>query len=259
LFASFSDSNLLVANGGLLLHPLGFNLDSYKTVFEYPMVTSGYINTMFIVLVGVSINILMTSLGAYFLTKKDIMLQKILMKLIIFTMFFSGGLIPFYLTVNGMGLRNSLWSLIIPFAVNTFNLIIMRTAFAALPDCLAESAEIEGANDFIILFKIMIPMAKATIAVILLYYLVQHWNSWFYATIFISERSMMPIQVILRSILIDNDTQSLGGATMGGDKPQIAETIKHAVVIVATLPILAIYPFLQKYFVQGVMIGAVKG
>ena len=184
------------------------------------------------------------------------MLRGVVMKLIVVTMFFSGGLIPFYLTVNGLGLSNSLFSVILPFAVNTFNLIIMRTSFSEIPDSLIEAAEMEGANDFTILFRIVIPVSKATMAVIALYYLVQHWNAWFYASIFIDKRELLPFQVILREILIQNSTDNMKNA---GDSENMYEVIKYAVIVVGTVPILIVYPFLQKYFVKGVMIGSVKG
>jgi putative aldouronate transport system permease protein len=181
------------------------------------------------------------------------------MVLIVFTMYFSGGLIPMYLTVRGVGLYNSLFSQIFPTAINTTNLIIMLTAFNAVPASLEESAKIDGANHFLILFRIIIPVTLATIAVMVLYYAVGHWNSWFNAMIFIRDRERFPLQLILREVLILGSTESM---TLGSDVGAIAfaqETIKNAIVIVATLPILFLYPFLQRYFVKGVMIGSIKG
>jgi len=258
LFASFSDPNILVGSGGLLLYPLGFNIDSYIEVFKFPMVTRGYLNTINIVFISLVINITMTSFGAYALSRKDMPFMATVTKLIVFTMFFSGGLIPFFLVVRGVGLYNSIFSVIIPFSINTFNLIILKTAFEAMPQSIIESAQIDGANDFTILFRIVMPVSMATISVLILYYMVQHWNSWFHATLFISNRNLQPLQVFLREVLIQN-TASASGSSMRLDKPQMSETIKYATVIVATLPLLVIYPFLQKFFTKGVMIGGVKG
>jgi putative aldouronate transport system permease protein len=181
------------------------------------------------------------------------------MIMIVVTMYFNGGLIPFYLTVKALHLDNSYLALIFPVAINTFNLIIMRTSFASIPDSLEESARIDGASHFNILFRIIIPLSKATIAVMILYYSVGHWNSWFNAMIFIRKRELFPLQLILREILIQNDTSNMSIGVDAMDRESVAESIKYAIIIVATLPILTIYPFLQKYFVKGVMIGAVKG
>ncbi len=259
LFASVSDAAALISHRGLLLKPIGFNINAYRMVFRDPLVINSYYNTIIIVVVGVSINILLTSLGAYVLSRKDVYFKKMIMMFIVFTMFFSGGLIPLYLTVKSVGLYNSLWALIIPTAVNTFNLIIMRTSFMAIPDSMEESATIDGANHIIILFRIILPLSLPVIAVMVLYYGVEHWNAWFNAMIFIKDRSLYPLQLLLREILVQNDTNSM---TMGVDmqeQNQVSESIRYAVIIVATLPVLLLYPLLQKYFVKGVMIGALKG
>jgi putative aldouronate transport system permease protein len=259
LFASLSKPNEYMAHQGILLRPLGFTLGSYKAVLKNPMIAIGYRNTIFVVVVGIGLNIFMTALGAYVLSRKGLMLKGFLMFFIVFTMFFSGGLIPFYFTVKELGLDNKLWALIIPGAISTYNLIIMRTAFNAVPDSLEESAKLDGASHYTILFKIMIPLTLPTIAVMVLYYGVAHWNAWFNAMIFIRNRDLYPLQLILREILIANDTNSMIQNANAGDQEMLSETIKFAVIIVSTLPILALYPFLQKYFVKGVMIGAVKG
>ena len=185
------------------------------------------------------------------------MLQKLLMFLIIVTMFFSGGLIPVYLNVCEIGIDNTLWAVILPSAVSTFNLIILKNAFASIPDELEEAAMIEGANDLTVLFKIIVPVSKASLAVILLYYLVGHWNSWFNAMIFLRDDSLHPLQLVMRDILLANQTDSMLGS--GVDAEGVSETIKYAVICVSTIPVLIVYPFLQKYFVGGVMVGAVKG
>lgn len=261
VFASLSDSNMLVAakgSGGILWHPVGLSLLAYKKVLDYPLIWHGYLNTLFYVGVGVTINVLVTLMSAYYLTKKGLMFQSIVSKLIVFTMFFNGGLVPSYLTIKNLGLLDSRWAIILPVALSTYNLMIMRTAMYGIPESICESAEIDGANDIIVLFRIMVPVAMPTVAVMILYYGVGHWNSWFSAQIYLQNTSKWPVQLILRKLLVENGTDSLtGGAS--SDAPQIGETIKYAIVVVSVLPILAVYPFLQKYFVKGVMIGAVKG
>lgn len=258
VFASFSDGNSLSSHQGLLLKPLGFSTEAYKMVFKYPMIVTGYLNTIKIVLVGVTLNILLTAIGAYFVSRKNVMWSKPVMIMIIITMYFNGGLIPNYFNIKELGLYDTFWSLILPGAISTFNLIILRTAFYAVPDSLEESAKLEGANHFIILFRIILPLTMPTIAVLILYYAVGHWNSWFNAMIYLKNRTKFPLQLILREILIQKDTTSMTAGD-SGDKLAIAETIRYATIVVATVPILCIYPFLQKYFTKGVMVGAVKG
>jgi len=254
--ASFSDPSAYVRHEGLLWHPLDFCLDAYKAVAKNKNILTGYMNTIFIVVVGTTINLISTLVAAYCLSRKNVMWNGVLMLAIVFSMYFSGGMIPFYLVVKGVGLNGSIWSLIIPTAVNTYNLIIMRTAMASVPESLEESAKLDGANHWTILWKIMVPLVKPTIAVICLYYAVEHWNSWFNAMLFIRDKAGYPLQLVLREILLQNDTSAM---TAGADDYLISETIQFATIVVATVPILAIYPFVQRYFVKGVMIGAVKG
>lgn len=258
VMASVSDSNRLIAHQGPLLAPLGFNWDAYIRVLKNPNIFSGYLNTFIILISGTFINLLFTALGAYGLSRR-FMLRKPIMLAIIFTMYFSGGLIPTYLLINNwLHMGNSLLALIVPAAVSTWNLIIMRTSFEALPESLIESAKIDGSGEFGILFRIVVPLSMPVIAVMILYYGVAHWNSWFNAMLFIRDRELFPLQLILREILVLNDTNSmqLGGAT--SDQEGVRESIKYATIIVATLPILLVYPFLQRFFAKGVMIGAVK-
>lgn len=258
-FASFSEPALMMAHKGILWKPLGFSLDTYAAVFSNPMILLGYRNTLTIVIVGVSLNLLLTSLAAYALSRKSLYYRRYLMLFIVFTMFFSGGLIPFYLLVNGLGITNTLWALILPTAVSAFNLIIMRTSFEAVPDALEESAKMDGANDFVILFRIFLPLCKPVLAVVGLYYGVGHWNSWFNAMIFLQDRSLYPLQLILREILIVGDANAMAEGAAQDEIIVLAETLKYATIMVATIPILLVYPFLQKYFVKGALIGAIKG
>ncbi|WP_339273110.1 carbohydrate ABC transporter permease [Paenibacillus sp. FSL W8-0187] len=259
LFASLSNPTRYMQHSGILWKPLDITFNAYRLVFDNPMIIQGYLNTFLIVSGGLAINIILTAFGAYALSRKGLRYRKQLMLFIVFTMFFSGGLIPLYFTVKGLELTNTLWSLIIPQAISAFNLIIMRTAFEAVPDSLEESAKIDGANEFVILFRIMIPLCMPVIAVMLLYYGVSHWNSWFQAMIYLQDRSLYPLQLVLRELLLLNDASSMASGASGGEVAVIGETLKHATIIVATVPILLVYPFLQKYFVKGALIGAIKG
>ena len=187
------------------------------------------------------------------------MFKPLLQGLIMFTMFFSGGMIPAYLNIRDLGLYNSLWALILPGALSVYNSIICKTAIESVPESLKESAYIDGANDVIILFRIIVPLIKATLAVLLLYYGVGHWNAWFNASIYLKDNEKLPIQNIMRAILIANSNVLNSAAAENDQVNQFAEAIKDSTIILTTVPVLCIYPFIQKYFVKGVMIGAVKG
>jgi len=259
-FASVSDPATFMQFRGALLRPLGFTVEAYRRVFDNPMILIGYRNTLFYVIAGTSLNLLMTSLAAYVLSRRNVPLIRPIMVGIVFTMFFSGGLIPTFLLVGRtLGMMDTPWALILPVAINTYNLIIMRTGFEAVPYELEEAARMDGANDLDILFRIILPLSKPVLAVIILFYAVAHWNAFFNAMVYLRTREWYPLQLILREILIVNATDSMvtGGST--GDVIPIGETIKYATIVVATLPILCVYPFLQRYFVKGVMIGAIKG
>ncbi len=258
-FASISDAAYIVAHKGILWKPVGVNFEAYKSVFANDAIWSGYKNTLFIIVFGVILNLFMTSLGAYVLSRKNVMLNKPFMIFIIITMFFHGGLIPFYLVVKGVGLLDTLWAPIIPFAINTFNLIILRTSFQSIPDSLEEAAKMDGANHLVILFRIILPLSLPIMAVMTLYYAVDKWNGWFYSSIFISDRDLFPLQLVIREILIANSTEGMSSGGSGNDLFQIGETIKYATIMVSTLPILMVYPYLQRYFVKGVMVGSLKG
>ena len=259
LFSSLSEGNRLISFDGILLWPQGFSLEGYKAVLNNPVILSGFKNTLFILVVGLGINMTLTSLGAYFLSRDGVLLQKPIMFFIVFTMFFQGGLVPFYLIVKSYGLLDSLWALILPTAVSTFNLIIMRTYFMAIPKELEESAFLDGAGHFTILFRIFLPLSMPVVAVLILYYGVGHWNSWFNAMIFLRDQNLFPIQLVVRNIILENDNASMLGTTTLIQSRDVAETLKYAAIIVTTAPILLLYPFLQKYFVKGVMVGALKG
>ena len=257
LFASFSDGNSLLRHTGMLWYPLDFSLEGYNAAFKDPMILKGYWNTLFVVFFGGFLSVAVTVVGAYSLTQKNFILQKPIMIFVIFTMFFSGGMIPYYFTVREIGLYNSLWALIFPSLISTFNLIIMRTGYNSVPETLYEAAKIDGAGHFRIFGSIVLPLIKPTVTVISLYYMVNKWNSWFDAMLFLQDRAKYPLQLILRGVLLANETNAMTGSEV--DRAAISESIKYAVIIISTLPILCAYPFLQKYFVKGVMVGAVKG
>ena len=258
-FVSISEPGRFMAHFGPLFAPLGITGASYQAILGDPRVTTGYQNTLFIVTAGVACNMFMTIIAAYFLSRKGLMFRNAIMLLILVTMYFSGGLVPSYLVVRGLGLLDSHGALILPAAINTFNMIIMRTAFAGVPDSLEESAKLDGASHITIMTRIMVPLCMPTIAVLILYYGVAHWNSWFPAMIYLQDRNLYPLQLFLREILIQNDMGASGVGADMGDRDMISVTIQYALIIIATVPILALYPFLQRYFVKGVMVGAVKG
>ncbi|TVR57362.1 MAG: carbohydrate ABC transporter permease [Spirochaetaceae bacterium] len=258
--ASFSNGFRLMAHQGLIFWPLGFDLAAYQAVFRNRLIWTGYRNTLFMVGVGTALNVILTAMGAYVASRKNVYWQKLFMFMIVFTMFFQGGMIPLFLQVRALGLYNSLWSLILAFAVSAFNLIIMRTYFQGIPDSLEESAKIDGANDFVILFRIIMPVAKPVVATMVLFYGVSRWNGYFWAMVFIRSRGLYPLALVLREILVMGSVSDMmGGAITASDSEQIADSIKYATAMVATIPILCVYPFLQKYFVKGVMIGSLKG
>ena len=258
LFSSLSDPVLLQQQRGIMLKPLGFSMEAYRLVLGNPSVTIGYRNTLFYVITGTFINMIMTIFGAFALTRKDLYIKKTVLLIIIFTMQFGGGLIPTYIVVNKL-LGNSIWTQLLPGAIATTNLIIMRTGFTAIPDSLEESAKIDGANDWDILTRIILPLSKPTMAVIALYYGVAHWNQWLPASIYLRDRNLYPLQLFLREILLQNQTEE---TMMGIESIQVADmsdVVKYATIMVAIIPVLCVYPFLQKYFVKGAMLGAVKG
>lgn len=257
LVSSFSDP-YAIASGQVTFWPIDFTIDAYKLVFDDDRIWSSYGNTMIYVVAGTLINLVLTTMGAYPLSRTNLPGKSFLMALIVFTMFFSGGLIPSYLNVRELGLYDTYWAILLPGAVSAFNLIVMRTFFQSIPEGLIESAKIDGANDFRILWQMVLPLSMPVIAVMTLFYAVSHWNSWFSAMIYLQDPNLYPLQLILREILIQSSAQNmLSGATQDAVF-RMSEAIKYATIIVATVPILVIYPFLQKYFVKGVMIGAIK-
>lgn len=262
LFASFSEPQRLMAHNGFLFAPLGFTLKGYELVLQTKDIYTGYGNTIFYVIAGTAVSVLLTLIGGYCLSRKNLLWKNAVMMMITFTMFFSGGLIPTFLLVENLGMVDTRWAMIIPTAISTYNLIIMRTAISAIPYSLEEAARIDGANSFTILFKIVAPLALPTIAVMVLFYAFAKWNAWFEPMIYLRSRELFPLQTILRELLITSDLRQVSDETMLRDVSNTdlnKELVQYATIIVATVPMLLIYPFLQKYFAKGVMIGAVKG
>lgn len=259
LVASMSDPVKAFSSNGLLLYPKGFSLTSYLEVIKSDQIWLGYRNTLFYVVCGGFLSVFLTVTAAFGLTRKGLPGKNLLTFLILFTMYFHGGMIPTYLVVKSIGLLDSPLVMILINAVATYNLIITISYFRGLPESLEEAAKIDGAGDYTILFKIMIPLAKPIIAVITLYYAVSLWNDFMTSLIYLNDRKLYPLQMILREILIQNNTNSVAATGTAEDAQAYAENLKYAIIVVSTVPILCVYPFIQKYFVKGVMIGAVKG
>ncbi|MBV8271611.1 MAG: carbohydrate ABC transporter permease [Cupriavidus sp.] len=257
LAASLSDPAQLAAHRGLLLLPQGFSLDAFERVWSNPAVRQGYLNTLIIVIGGTAINMVLTCFGAYALSRKRLSVEKPLMLLIVFTMFFSGGLVPQYLLVRNLNLLDSFGAILLPFAVSAWNLIILRTAFNALPKDYEDAARVDGAGHFTILWRVYVPLCAPTLAVIGLFYAVSHWNGYFYAMVYFSDRDMFPLQLVLREVLVASNTESMMTG-IAANRAELGQTVKYATIIAATLPVLAVYPFLQRYFVQGMMVGGIK-
>ena len=237
LIASFSDPIQLALNPGALFLPLKpFTLSAYQKVLEHSLFLSGVRNTLFVLCVGTLLNMALTILTGYALSRKGAMLIMPITFYIVFTMYFSGGLIPGYLNVKDLGLINSLWSLILPGAISTYNLIIMKTAFASVPDALPESAQIDGARHLTILARIMVPLSAPTIAVLVLYYAVGHWNAWFSASIYLQDSTLHPLQLVMRNILNSADVSEMLGDVGGEDQARYVELIKYALIMVSTVP-----------------------
>lgn len=257
--ASVSDPVQIYESNSLLWHPKGFSLYSYSEVLQNAHIWRGYRNTILYVVSGTFLSVFLTTTAAFALTRKNMPGNTVILFMILFTMYFSGGLIPTYLVVRGLNLTDTPLALILPNAVVTYNLIITISYFRSMPYSLEEAAKIDGASYYMIFFKVMLPLAMPVVAVIALYYAVQLWNDYFNALIYLKKRTLYPLQLILREILIQNNTASMQSITSGDDAQAYAENVKYATIVVSTVPILCFYPFVQKFFVKGVMIGAVKG
>ncbi len=259
VIASVSDPNA-VNTGKVILLPVDLTIEGYKKVFAYDTLWQAYGNTIKYVLIGTSINLALTLTGAYALSRRELAGRRFFMLMITFTMIFSGGLIPTFLTVKGLGMYNTMWALVIPNAIGAYNLIVARTFFeTSIPYELVESANIDGCSDIRFFLNIVLPLSPAIIAVMILFYGVAHWNSFFNALIYLKDRSLNPLQLELRELLITQQAIQNLDAESIFQVQRTADIMKFAAIIVSSVPIIAVYPFLQRFFVKGVMIGAIKG
>lgn len=266
--ASFSSTRALLA-GEVFLWPVEPNLLGYETVFKYSGVLRGFGNSFLYVLMGTVLNVAVTMCCAFALSKKKLLFRNTIMFLFTFTMFFSGGLIPSYLLVMQLGMINSRWAMIIPGLMSVYNMILARTFIqSSIPEELAEAAYVDGCSDFRYFFQMVLPLSKSIIAVITLYYAVGHWNAWFNAFLYLDDRKLYPLQLILREILVANDinmdsmNEAVMNASDGATQSALVgmqELMKYAMIVLSSAPAILMYPFIQKYFVTGVMIGSLKG
>ncbi len=260
IIASFSKPEA-VLSGKLTFLPVGFNFKSYQMVFQEPKIWRGYRNTILYTLLGTVINLFLTTLCAFPLSRKDMPFRTALTFLVSFTMLFGGGMIPVYLVVKKIGITDTIWAMVIPNALNTYNMLVMKNYFqSSIPGELQEAASIDGCNHFQTLTRVVLPLSRPILAVITLFYAVQHWNAFFNAIIYLRNEKLYPLQIVLREILLQNSLEAVGGDMTGMyEKVMQGETMKYALIIVACVPILIFYPFVQKYFTKGIMVGAVKG
>lgn len=260
LSASFSSGDA-VMNGRVYLFPVEPSVEGYKMVFEDQNILTGFKNSLIYTFLGTMINMVMTTLIAFPLSRKKLPGRQAIMFIVTFTMFFSGGLIPTFLVVEKLKMVDTVWAMVVPTAISTFNLIIMKTYFEnSIPEELGESAALDGCNNFRFLLSIVLPLSKPILAVLVLYYAVGHWNQYFNALIYLRSNERISLQLALRNILLANQISS-GGSDSGGfgEVAKVGLTVKYAVIIVSSIPVMILYPFIQKYFVKGVMIGAIKG
>ncbi|MEK3769565.1 carbohydrate ABC transporter permease [Paenibacillus sp. FSL R5-0887] len=252
-------SDVHVMKNTVSFWPKGFNLNMYKLVLGDSQIWVAYKNTLIYTVLGTLISLVVTSTGAYALSRSDMALRKSFTLLIVVTMFFSGGMIPTFLVVRSLDMVDTVWGMVLPGAVSTWNLILMRTFFSGIPKELEESGRIDGLNDIGIFIRIIVPLSKASFATIALFYAVGMWNNFIYPLLYLRSPDLFPLQVLLRNLVLAGSASSGDVTSIGGDNMVIEESLKYATIMVSTLPILIVYPFVQKYFVKGAMIGAVKG
>ena len=260
LALSFS-SREAVLNNEVYIIPVGFNFDNYKLVLKHEFLPKAFLNSVFYTVFGTLYSMILTILGAYALSRKNYFGRDFIMFLIAFTMMFGGGMIPSYMLIKNLGLLNTRLALIIPFAVSQYNLIVMRTYMQQIPSAIEESAKLDGANDFVILFRIFVPISKPVIATITLFYAAGQWNDFFSGLIYLDDKNKFPLQLVIRDLLITQNDATLnqGLAAQQGMPSLTPGGFRAAIVVVTVLPLLVVYPFIQKYFVKGVMLGSIKG
>lgn len=248
-----------VLRGEVFLWPKEFTLNTYAVVFDNPDIGKAYINTILYTVLGTTISLFVTAAGAYALSKKTMLFQRPFMIMIVITLFFSGGMIPTFLVVKSYSLINTIWAMVIPTAVSSWNFIVMRTFFMNMPQEVEESGKIDGLTDIGIFFRLVLPLSSAIIATIGLFYGVAIWNNFFSALLYLRDADLFPLQVIIRNMVLQGAGGANGAGNIGGDSMIVDEALKYATIIVTTVPILLVYPFLQKYFAKGALIGSVKG
>ena len=266
VIASISEPRL-VAGGQIILYPRGLNLEAYRYVLRDESILTGYRNSLFYATGQAAISLALTIPAAYALSRRDFMGRKVIMLYAVFTMYFTGGIIPFYILVRSLGLMNSVFALMLPNAVNVFNLIIARTFFSAtIPHELLESAQMDGCTNTRFFLQIVLPLAQAIIAIVILFNIVQNWNAWFHAMLFINDRAKFPLQLILRQFLLVGEALAGSSEALTMMTPEeirrrqyIADLLRYGIIVIAIAPLLILYPFIQKHFVKGIMIGAIKG
>lgn len=260
LIGSISDPLMVSAHSGVLLRPLGqATLGGYKLVLQNNSIVRAYANTIIVVVAATALGLFLTILAAYVMSVKGLYWKKPINFMVTFTMIFNGGLIPTYMVVRNLKLMDTYWALIIPGCCVAYNIIIMRTSFSEVPDAITEAATIDGAGHFRILFQIVLPVSKSIIAVIVLFYAIQHWNAWFNASIYLRNRDLYPLQLVLREIVLNSSENSIVADADANTVDIYRPLIKYCSIMVSIIPMMVIYPFVQKYFVTGVMIGSVKG
>ncbi len=255
---SISDGNA-VLRGDITVLPQGINFGAYKAVLTNEYVPRAYLNTILYTVIGTFIAVAMTALCAYPLSRKEFYGRGLFTGIVVFTMFFDAGIISNYMVVRSTGIMNTMWAIVLPGSINVWYMIIMRTFFADIPEELFESAKLDGANDLTIFAKMVLPLSKAVLATMVLFYAVGFWNQWLQPLIYLDDRKKFPMQLILRNIVLGADAALSKSMSAATDMATMGLNIKYAVIFVTILPILVIYPFVQKYFVKGVMVGSVKG
>lgn len=260
--ASFSEAGYVMQNSGIIWKIKGFNLEGYKLVFKNISIWTGYLNTFIYVLANTALGMLITVMVGYTVSRKDALWGNLIMFLMAFTMLFNGGMISSYIiNTQLLGLYNNRLAMILPSCFGVFNVILIRTSIMGVPESLEESAKLDGAGNLTVLFRIILPLIKPTIATLILFSVVAQWNSWFNASIYLRNRELFPLQLILKEILVSNDTSSTTTVSSGyaSDSVMYKQLVKYCVIVVSTAPIFAFYPFIQKYFEKGVLVGAIKG
>ncbi len=251
--ASFSEETAIL-RGDVFLWPVSAHVKAYQKVFQYPLLWQSYSNTLLYTALGTAINLILTVFGAWALSQRKMVGRRFFTLMCTFTMFFNGGMIPTFLVIKELKMLNTIWAILLPGAVSTYNMILMRTFFLQIPQSLVEAAELDGCKDFGVLFRIILPLSLASLMTIGMFYAVAHWNSYFTAVLYLSKPELYPLQIILRQVVLMNEIVE----NASSQENVMAEGIKYATIVVAMLPMLCVYPFVQRYFVKGVMVGSVK-